>query len=408
MKRCCFALLLTIALIAANTLSAFAQFPGAGAQRAPAIAVDRSDNLYLLMSVATKPASERTPGSQIFFTRSLDGGTSWDNFPATRNLSNSDGEAFGPSVAVTKVGKPKVYVVYHDNEPGVTQAFLIASKKGTKFKKPRNITPHDGGAFAPRIALDSEQSLNIVWGDTLNNKRVVFTRSTDAGGTFTDLLDISRSSGDAFEPEIAVGEDDAINVSWEDNASGSYAIMYSRSSDGGATFSTPIQVSKGTGNARESYIAAADGLIHVVWVEEINGSLQAMFARSTDHGKTFSTPLNLTNNNGAEIHKTSVVAQGNTVYVAFNNDESRSHQAYIMKSSIGGQSFDDPVQISNANASRGRAHSVAMVIDSSGTLHTVWIDTSVVGDDEGLLYYRRSTNGRTFSASQLLLALVVK
>src|SRR5262249_51580855 len=268
----------------------------------------------------------------IFFTRSLDGGTSWDNFPATRNLSNSNGEAFGPSVAVTKVGKPKVYVVYHDNEPGVTQAFLIASKKGIKFKKPRNITPHNGGAFTPRIALDSGQNLNVVWGDNLMGKRIVFTRSTDAGGTFTDLVDVSRSSGDAFEPEIAVGEDDAINVSWEDNASASYAIMYSRSSNGGPTFSTPIQVSKSTGNGRESYIAASGGLVYITWVEEINGSLQVMFARSTDNGRTFSTPLNLTNNNGAEMHKTVVAAQGNTVYVAYNNDESRSRQAFVMKS----------------------------------------------------------------------------
>ena len=408
MKRRVFVLLFAVALIAVTSIPASAQLPGAGAQRAPSIAVDRSDNLYLLMSVATKPASARTPGSQIFFTRSLDGGTSWDNFPATRNLSNSDGEAFGPSVAVTKVGKPKVYVVYHDNEPGVTQAFLIASKKNTKFKKPRNITPHEGGAFAPRIALDSEQNLNVVWGDTLTNKRVVFTRSTDAGGTFSDLVDVSRSSGDAFEPEIAVSDDDAINVAWEDNASGAYAIMYARSSDGGSTFTTPIQVSRGTGNAREAQIASANGRIYVVWVEEINGSLQAMFARSTDAGKTFSTPLNLTNNNGAEIHKTVVVAQDNTVYVAFNNDESRDRQAYVMKSSDAGQSFGDPIQLSNADRTRGRAHSVAMVIDSHGTLHTVWIDSSIVGDDEGLLYYSRSTNGRTFSASQLLLALVVK
>ncbi len=408
MKKCCFALLLAAIFLAANTLSAMAQLPSAGAQRAPSLAVDRSGNLYLLMSVATKPASARTPGSQIFFTRSVDGGTNWDNFPATRNLSNSDGEAFGPSVAITKAGKPKVYIVYHDNEPGLTQTHLIPSKKGTKFKKPRNITPHEGGAFVPRIALDSGQNLNVVWGDTLTSKRVVFTRSTDAGGTFSDLIEVSRSVGEAFEPEIAVSEDDAINVTWEDNDSGNYAIMYARSSDSGATFSTPAQVSRGSGNAREAHIASAGERVYIAWVEEIEDSVQAMIARSTDGGKTFSSPLNLTNNEGADIHKTVVVAQGNTVYVAYNNDESRSRQAYVIKSTNGGETFGDAVQLSNANRNRGRAHSVSMALDSAGTLHTVWIDTSIVGDDEGLLYYSRSSNGRTFSASQLLLALVVK
>src|ERR1044071_673196 len=84
-----------------------------GATRFPAIGVDASDNLYLMMSVATAPASEHRPHSQIFFTMSRDRGTTWDNLPLTRNLSNSPGEAFGPSLAIYKNGVARVYVTYH-------------------------------------------------------------------------------------------------------------------------------------------------------------------------------------------------------------------------------------------------------------------------------------------------------
>src|ERR1051325_9795981 len=129
-----------------------AQVFAIGAQRAPMLAVDRNDNLYLMMSAATKPASEHTPGSQVFFTQSSDFGANWDNFPATRNLSNSNGEAFGPVMAITKVGKPRIYAVYHDTAPGPTQVFLLRVKKGTKFRAPKTITPHNGGAFVQRIA----------------------------------------------------------------------------------------------------------------------------------------------------------------------------------------------------------------------------------------------------------------
>src|SRR5216684_5416998 len=73
-----------------------------GAQRFPAIDVDSNDNLYLMMSTATAPASEHRPHSQIFFTMSRDSGVNWDNLPETRNLTNSPGEAFGPSLAVNK------------------------------------------------------------------------------------------------------------------------------------------------------------------------------------------------------------------------------------------------------------------------------------------------------------------
>ena len=221
-----------------------------GAQRFPAIDIDSADNLYLMMSVATAPASEHRPHSQIFFTMSRNYGDAWDNLPQTRNLSNSPGEAFGPSLAVNKTGKVKIYVTYHDNSTGTTQAYLIRTKKKTKFRKPANITPHNGGAFAPRVALDSNETVNIVWGDTGDSLgRVVFVRSTDLGETFSEPLDVSRSSGVAFDPEIAIDPGGAINVAWQDTAPGKSVVMFSRSTDGGQTFSEPLQVSTGNGAA---------------------------------------------------------------------------------------------------------------------------------------------------------------
>jgi hypothetical protein len=198
-----FAAALMFAVAGGSSLSggARAQIGFFGAQRFPAIDVDANDNLYLMMSVATAPASERRPHSQIFFAMSRDSGINWDNSPQTRNLSNSPGEAFGPSVAVNRNGKVRVYVTYHDNSNGVTQAYLISSKKRTKFRAPLNLTPHNGGAFAPRVALDSGETVNIVWGDTKDGRgKVLFVRSTDLGLTFNDPLDVSRSSGVAFDP----------------------------------------------------------------------------------------------------------------------------------------------------------------------------------------------------------------
>ena len=81
-------------------------------------------------------------------------------------------------------------------------------------------------------------------------------------------------------------------------------------------------------------------------------------------------------------------------------------QVYLRKSEDGGVTFADAVQISNADNNCGRAHSAAMTVDSQGTLHIVWIDASHVQgcNDEGLLFYSRSTNGRKFSDEQLILA----
>ncbi|HSB12768.1 MAG TPA: sialidase family protein [Blastocatellia bacterium] len=385
-----------------------------GAQRFPAIDVDRNDVLYLMMSVATAPASEHRPHSQIFFVQSNDGGTTWNNLPHTRNLSNSPGEAFGPSLAVTKIGKARVYVTYGDNSNGVTQAYIIRSKKKSKFRKPLNMTPHDGAAFSPRVALDSGEGLDIVWSDSSSpSGNVAFLRSTDLGATFTDPIDVSRSSGFATEPEVAVDPSDAINVVWEDTAPGASQIMFSRSTDAGATFSDPVQVSTGVGPATEATVATdSEGRISVAWVDESGGNANAYYARSTDHGVTFSEPINVSGFANGDIHKPVLATFENTVYVAFQNgdlfgeENIKNRQVFLVKSSDAGVTFGDSEKVSDANNNVGRAHSPAMVVDSRGVLHLVWIDASVIGNDEGLLFYRRTSNGHSFSEERMILAII--
>ncbi len=384
-----------------------------GAQRFPAIDVDANDNLYLMMSVATAPASAHTPHSQIFFTMSRDSGVNWDNLPQTRNLSNSRGEAFGPSLAVNRNGKLRVYVTYHDNSTGTTQAYLISSKKKTKFRAPLNLTPYPGGSFAPRVALDSGETVNIVWGDTKDGSgKILFIRSIDLGLSFSEPVEVSRSAGVAFDPEIAIDSSDAINVAWQDTGPGTSVIMFSRSTDGGQSFSEPKQVSTGTGNATEAAIATDGSRISVTWVDESEGHAEAYYARSTDDGASFSDPVNVSKFPNGNIHKPTVVAFQNTVYVAFQNgdlfgEESiKNRQVFLTKSTDAGVSFEPTEQVSSAVNSRGRAHSPAMVVDSRGVLHIVWIDASVVGNDEGLLFYSNTADGHRFSAQFMILAVI--
>ncbi|HJQ71315.1 MAG TPA: sialidase family protein [Blastocatellia bacterium] len=381
-----------------------------GAQRTPALEIDRSNNLYLFSSTATLPAGAGRPGSQIFLTTSKNGGVNWDNFPLTRNLSKSPGEAFGPSVAINKKGKTRIYVTYHDNQDGPTQVYFIQPKKGTKFRRPRNITTHNGGAFSPRVALDSSEAVNIVWGDIpTGQKQVVFVRSTDLGASFSAPLNVSRSSGDAFDPEIAIDPGDNINVAWEDTTPGVSVIMFARSTDRGETFSTPSRVSTGEGRAIEAHVFTnSAGHIFLTWVDESEGDRQAYFSRSTDGGATFSEPINVSQKPGAEISKPVITASGDTVYVAFQNDRRGDKQVFLTKSTNGGVSFSNPVQVSRSNndVSGGRAHSPAIVIDGRGVLHVAWIDSSVIGADEGLVIYANTNNGQRFSQHIVILSVL--
>jgi hypothetical protein len=291
---------------------------------------------------------------------------------------------------------------------------LIRSKKKARFKQPVNITPHGSGAFSPRVALDSGEAVNIVWGDFKNSAgRVVLVRSTDQGATFTEPLDISKSSGTAFEPEIAIDPSDALNVVWQDTAPGNSVIMFSRSTDGGQTFSQPKQISNGTGPAAEPSIAAdAQGRLSIAWSDASAGSAEAFFSRSTDSGATFSEPIKLSNFRDSDVHKTTIVTFNDKVFVAFQNgglfgeDSVRTMQVFLAVSGDAGVHFGDAEQVSHANNNRGRAHSPAMAVDSRGVVHLAWIDASIVGNDEGLLFYSNTTNGTQFSPQLMILAVL--
>jgi hypothetical protein len=406
-----FAILFALAAGGLAPRPASAQLPQFfGSTRFPAIQVDRNDNLYMAMSVATAPASEHRPHSQIFFTQSKNGGQNWDNLPQTRNLTNSPGEAFGPSLVVSQQGTLRLYIAYHDNSTGTYQPYLLRTKKKTKFRAPQNLTPGGSAGFSPRLGLASDGQLNLVYGDTTGNaRRVRFMRSTDDGATFSDPVTVSGDSANAFEPEIAMTPGDAINVAWEDVADGAGVILFARSTDGGATFSAPKQVSRSDGNATEAHIAADEtGRLSVVWVQVVGGDKHAFYSRSTDNGQTFSEPLQLTAAPGSQISKPLALAYRNIVYVSYQDEAPNRMQVFLTKSEDAGLTFADAVQVSNADNRCGRAHSAAMTVDSQGMLHIVWIDASHVQGctDEGLLFYSRSPNGRRFSTEQLILAAI--
>jgi hypothetical protein len=72
---------------------------------------------------------------------------------------------------------------------------------------------------------------------------IYVARSTDQGQSFTLHTKVSTDSGSNIQPEINVDSDGIVYVAWVVPNSGDTAlnIMVSRSTDNGATFSTPVQ-----------------------------------------------------------------------------------------------------------------------------------------------------------------------
>ena len=76
------------------------------------------------------------------------------------------------------------------------------------------------------------------------------------------------------------------------------SIYFENITDGGSTFGDPINMSKNTDmDSYLPYIAASGNNIYAVWTVASDRNHAIFFTKSTDGGHTFSDPVNLSKNN---------------------------------------------------------------------------------------------------------------
>ncbi|HEY6333050.1 MAG TPA: sialidase family protein, partial [Blastocatellia bacterium] len=291
-----------------------------------------------------------------------------------------------------------------------SQTWFIRSKKGTKFLKPVLLSEPGEGGFTPQVAVDTNGVVYVTWqaSSSANGEQVVVETSTNLGVSFAPRVVLSGSSTTAEAPSIVTDSNNIIHVIWQDSSSGSTVILYSNSADGGNTFSTPVRISTGPGPDTQPQLGLDKlGGVNAIWVDQSGGPsapTQIQISRSTDGGNTFTTPTNVTNVKNGNFSELAITPLEQTTFIAYQ--DAVSSQVFLTQSQSSQLNFQAPVRVSDANTQNGEARSPAMIADHGGLLHIVWIDTSIIGDQEGLMLYSTTRNGHSFAAPVEILAVV--
>jgi hypothetical protein len=305
--------------------------------------------------------------NSIGFSRSADGGRTWS---APVVMADSSG-AWDPSVAVSPEGV--VYVAFMNANNTHTYPVVETSFNfGRTFARPAILHPPDQNNWGDRdfIAAGPHGVLYLTWDYGPNaslvqdictpggscafasgDLNVVFQKSTDYGRTWGPMVHVSpgfpASGGDSAP--MVVEPSGRIDLSYQGYSANpqTYALspaytFFTSSTDGGQTWSGPVQVgpSAGTMSLAEWWIdgaigSDAAGNLYVTWDTQGVADV-GWLSYSTDHGRTWSLPIRVTPDNDNATHI--VEAAGGPpgiAYVGWLADNSpRGYAQYLRTFSI--------------------------------------------------------------------------
>jgi hypothetical protein len=224
----------------------------------------------------------------VFFTRSVDGGATFPRTTAVQQGTQPEGlrMVLDPDGDINLLW----WTPTGPHGSHVAVFFSRSNDGGLTFSVPKNLSLNLRGvlSFSPQLAVDRKGHIDIAWIDVVN-RGLFFIRSTDEGASFSAAVRVWTVVGDLPDsPRTAMGPNGQVYLFWTKATGGQCDILFSRSLDGGVTFSSAAQLSNNPGQCSKSPVPLIDsrGNIDVVW----NAPQSVVFSRSTNEGATFSAP----------------------------------------------------------------------------------------------------------------------
>ncbi len=284
------------------------------------------------------------------------------------NLSGSGSNADVPQIGFGAIGHAVVVHRLNDGANDLIQANRTVDGGGS-WSDP--VTLSSAGLFStgyPAVAVHTSGNVIAVW--TVDNV-VQSGRSEDGGLGWVGLpVEISAPSSGTFSPQVSIAADGTAIAVWNRSDGSAYIVQSSRSTDDGASWSVPVNVSVAGGDSFGQRIAFDTAGNAVAMWYRFNGShFIVQSSRSVDGGVSWSVPVNVSVAGGDAVEpRFAFDAAGNAVAVWYRNDGS-NNIVQSSRSTNGGVSWSAPVNLSVSGRS---AEGAGVGIDADGNAVAVW------------------------------------
>ena len=330
------------------------------------------NNVYIVWQNDTATVNEE----KIEFIRSTNNGTSFES------IINISGDQTFVDVPRLAVSGESVYVMW---EQDATGDILVDARptNGTASLGIENLSSDVTDSSQAEIIANST-NVFVVWKDEQGADEIRFARSTDSGDNFAASLNISNDADDSLEPVVATGNGN-VYVTWRNNTA-TDNVAFASSTDSGASFGTGKNVGSTAASTIRTdsiKIKASGSNVYITWAE-LGSNNDVFIVTSNDGGATFSTPENLSENSGVS-QEPSLSVSGSNVYVAWRDSTPTGDlnaEDILMKfSTNNGQNFcGSATNVSND----ARDSEKVQIASTSDKVYLVWEDGP--GGDQQTLF----------------------
>ena len=242
----------------------------------------------------------------------------------------------------------------------------------------------------PSVAVDEDGAVGVAWVDQTRKDVLFQVFAPDGGRELEDPVNVSRSARVfSWLPRVVMtsGDPGKVFVLWQEIvfSGGSHGgeIFFARSTDGGRSFERPKNLSNsraGDGKGRLTerrwhngsldLARGAEGMLYAAWTE-YEGAL--WLSRSEDRGRSFSAPIRVAGGQDEPARGPSVaVGPEGAVFLAWTVGEDPEADIRVAISRDRGRSFGEP---RIPFPSRGHSDAPKLAVDGGGTVHLVFAES---------------------------------
>jgi hypothetical protein len=252
--------------------------------------------------------------SVIQSAESSNAGGSWS---IPENVSLSGGDAYGADVALDESGHAVAVWHRYNGANNIVQA-SSSSDTGSSWSSPVDLSSVGGSATFAQVGLNSSGKAVVVWKRSNGSNDIVQASfSANSGATWNPAGDLSDAGANAASPRLALDSNSNAVAVWNRSDGSNEIVQAAKSVDGGATWTIPMNLSEPGEDASAPQVSliAAGGAI-AIWQRALGSDVVIQASVSTDAGATWSIPENISQPEGDAFDaQVRLDSEGNAVAV---------------------------------------------------------------------------------------------